>query len=67
MTFPLLPSTLAQLSLMRDLRQSILEKRFPEFVQLFMEQRFPSGNYDPWIVDALASVNLHLKPPPAAS
>ena len=51
---------------MRDLRQSILEKRFPEFVQLFMERRFPSGDYDPWVVDALASVNLDLKPAPTS-
>jgi len=49
---------------MQNLRQSILEKRFPEFVQQFMELQYPAGNYDSWAVDALASVNIHLKPPP---
>lgn len=51
------------LTLMRDLRQSIAEQRFPQFVQAFMEKQFPSGCYEPWIVNALASVNVKLKPP----
>jgi queuine tRNA-ribosyltransferase len=52
-----------QLSLMRNIRQSIVEQRFPQFVQEFMNLRFPDGNYDQWAVNALASVNIALKPP----
>lgn len=51
-----------QLSLMRGIRQSILERRFPEFVQEFMERLHPEGNYEPWAVNALASVGIQLKP-----
>ena len=48
---------------MQSIRQSITEQRFPQFVQEFMNLRFPDGNYDSWAVDALASVNITLKPP----
>ena len=51
---------LIQLMLMRNLRQSILEKRFVEFVREFMSEMYPERNYDQWIVDALASVNISL-------
>ena len=47
---------------MRELRLSIVERRFPQFVQEFMQQQYPAGNYESWAVDALASVNIHLKP-----
>jgi queuine/archaeosine tRNA-ribosyltransferase len=50
-----------QLSLMRDLRKSILEERFPEFVQDFMTRMHPQQDYEQWAVSALSSVGIHLK------
>jgi queuine tRNA-ribosyltransferase len=49
-----------QLSLMRNLRQSILEGRFPLFVREFMSRMYPNGDYPPWAVDALSSVGIGL-------
>ncbi|XP_037401600.1 queuine tRNA-ribosyltransferase catalytic subunit 1 isoform X2 [Pygocentrus nattereri] len=50
-----------QLTLMRSVRQSIIEQCFPEFVQSFMKRMFPSSEqYPSWAVDALASVNITL-------
>ncbi|KAG7255518.1 hypothetical protein CRUP_009305 [Coryphaenoides rupestris] len=52
-----------QLSLMRSVRQSIVDGRFPEFVRSFMKRMFPPGErYPRWAVDALASVNVTLDP-----
>ncbi|TRY65890.1 hypothetical protein DNTS_022758 [Danionella cerebrum] len=51
-----------QLRLMRDVRQSIIDQKFPEFVKVFMERMFPSPeDYPSWAVDALHSVNICLK------
>ncbi|CAN9505618.1 unnamed protein product [Ophioblennius macclurei] len=51
-----------QLTLMRSVRQSIVEGRFPEFIQTFMKRLFPSRDqYPSWAVDALASVNVTLE------
>ena len=49
-----------QLRLMKSLRQSIMEDRFPEFVRNFMRDTYPDGEYPEWAVDALASVNIEL-------
>ncbi|KAI1884329.1 hypothetical protein AGOR_G00225300 [Albula goreensis] len=50
-----------QLTLMRSVRESIIEGRFPEFVRTFMKRMFPvEGTYPSWAVDALASVNITL-------
>ncbi|KAM6957072.1 queuine tRNA-ribosyltransferase catalytic subunit 1 [Aplochiton taeniatus] len=50
-----------QLTLMRSVRQSIVEHRFPDFVRLFMRRMFPSSEqYPSWAVEALASVNITL-------
>ncbi|KAL4659203.1 queuine tRNA-ribosyltransferase isoform X1 [Arapaima gigas] len=50
-----------QLSLMLSVRQSILDGRFPQFVQAFMKRMFPSREqYPHWAVDALASVGIAL-------
>jgi queuine/archaeosine tRNA-ribosyltransferase len=46
---------------MRDLRKSILEERFPEFVQDFMTRMHPQQDYEQWAVSALSSVGIHLK------
>lgn len=45
---------------MKQLRNSILIGKFPEFVKKFMEQQFPDGCYEQWAVDALKSVNIDL-------
>ncbi|KAM9843715.1 queuine tRNA-ribosyltransferase catalytic subunit 1 [Aulostomus maculatus] len=51
-----------QLTLMRSVRQSIIDGRFPEFIRMFMKRMFPSRDqYPSWAVDALASVNITLE------
>lgn len=50
-----------QLRLMRDMRDSIVADRFPDFVQGFFARMFPSRNYPLWAVDALNSVNISLQ------
>ena len=52
-----------QLTLMKELRKSILDQRFPQFIQEFMDMQCPEGNYEPWVVNALASVDVHLTKP----
>ncbi|XP_055308328.1 queuine tRNA-ribosyltransferase catalytic subunit [Sitodiplosis mosellana] len=49
-----------QLRLMRDIRESIIEDRFPEFVKTFMAQYFHEKNVPEWIIGALAKVNIQL-------
>ncbi|CAH1388461.1 unnamed protein product [Nezara viridula] len=49
-----------QLKLMKDIRESIKEERFPEFVQLFMKKMFEDREVPKWIKDALAAVNIKL-------
>lgn len=51
-----------QLTLMRTVRQSIVEGRFPEFIQTFMKRMFSTRDqYPSWAVDALSSVNITLE------
>lgn len=50
-----------QLRLMRAMRRSIIEDKFPDFVQQFFNDMFPSGKFPDWAVDALSSVNIHLR------
>ena len=45
---------------MREVRESIVADRFPEFVRRFFVTMFPSQNYPQWAVDALNSVNITL-------
>ena len=49
-----------QMQLMRDIRESIKQDKFPEFVQSFMKTMFPDNSYPDWAVNALASVNIIL-------
>lgn len=50
-----------QLTLMRSVRQSIIDQTFPEFVKAFMKRMFPSSEqYPSWAVEALQSVNITL-------
>ncbi|KAJ2163187.1 Queuine tRNA-ribosyltransferase catalytic subunit 1 [Coemansia sp. RSA 552] len=51
-----------QMRLMRDIRQAIVDDRFPQFIRSFMKTRF--GKTVPrWIVDALKAVNVDLTAP----
>jgi queuine tRNA-ribosyltransferase len=50
-----------QLSLMRELRESILERRFPDFVRDFMARMYPKKDYEQWVVNALNSVGIYLR------
>ncbi|KAM4678264.1 LOW QUALITY PROTEIN: queuine tRNA-ribosyltransferase catalytic subunit 1 [Discoglossus pictus] len=50
-----------QLNLMRSVRESILQGRFPQFVQDFMKTMYGNRDkYPQWAVEALESVNLTL-------
>lgn len=48
------------MKLMADIRQSIRDDRFPQFVREFFLEMYPTKNYPQWAVDALASVDVHL-------
>ncbi|XP_034951761.1 queuine tRNA-ribosyltransferase catalytic subunit 1 [Chelonus insularis] len=50
-----------QMKLMSDIRDSINDQKFPEFVKNYMLNLYPERNYPQWIVDALQSVNINLK------
>lgn len=47
-----------QMQLMKGIRDSIKENKFPEFVQEFMLNMYPNKNYPQWCIDALKSVNI---------
>jgi tRNA-guanine family transglycosylase len=49
-----------QMRLMQQIRTSIIEGRFPEFVRNFMLKRFGQGKTPTWIVNALRSVHIEL-------
>ncbi|XP_033336735.2 tRNA-guanine transglycosylase isoform X1 [Megalopta genalis] len=49
-----------QLRLMKDIRQSIKEQKFPEFIQQFMLNLYPNKEYPTWIINALNAVNVTL-------
>lgn len=58
------PPDSVQLTLMRSVRQSVMERRFPEFVRSFMRRMFSGAEPCPsWAVDALASVGITLDEP----
>ena len=48
------------MQLMRDIRESIKQDKFPEFVWGFMKRMFPDNIYPDWAKNALASVNILL-------
>lgn len=52
-----------QLNLMKEVRESIKEDRFPEFIDKFMDTLYPKGDFPKWAVDALQSVGITLKKP----
>lgn len=47
--------------LMRNIRTSIKEGRFPEFVKDFLQTLYPERNYPDWACEALAAVNIDVK------
>ena len=49
-----------QLRLMRSIRKAIQEDAFPEFIQNFMLENYPSKDYPEWAVNALNAVNVKL-------
>lgn len=54
---------LSQLRLMADIRQSITEDRFPDFIKKFMSAHYEGRKVPQWIQDALAAVNVQLDQP----
>lgn len=50
-----------QLRLMKNIRNSILEDRFPEFVKGFLLGLYPDQNYPSWIKDSLNAVNIEIQ------
>lgn len=55
-----LHNTHFQLQLMRDVRQSIIEDRFEEFVNEYFAQKYANEEYPDWAVEALKKVNITL-------
>ena len=49
-----------QLKLMKNIRESIKEDKFPQFVNDFFHKMFPEKDYPKWAVDALQNVNIHI-------
>ncbi|XP_029054169.1 queuine tRNA-ribosyltransferase catalytic subunit isoform X2 [Osmia bicornis bicornis] len=49
-----------QMKLMQNIRQSINEQRFPEFIQVYMLNIYPDKKYPSWIIDVLKAVNVNL-------
>lgn len=49
-----------QLRLMKLIRNSISEGRFPEFVSNFMLNLYPDKRYPNWVKDSLKAVNISL-------
>lgn len=45
---------------MKDIRESIIEDRFAEFVKMFMAQYFHEKPIPEWIKTTLAKVNIQL-------
>ncbi|KAG7165613.1 Queuine tRNA-ribosyltransferase catalytic subunit 1-like [Homarus americanus] len=50
-----------QMRLMKNIRESIKEDRFVDFVQDFMACYYKDQSYPQWVIDALAAVNIILK------
>ena len=46
---------------MRSIQQSIIEDRFPDFIEDFFSKMFPDKVYPEWAAEALKKVGVHLK------
>lgn len=51
-------NVLYMMTLMRSMRQSIMEGRFEQFVREFLSLQFPLGNIPIWVVDALSDAGI---------
>ncbi|XP_044266918.1 queuine tRNA-ribosyltransferase catalytic subunit [Tribolium madens] len=49
-----------QMTLMKDIRESIKKDKFPEFVRKFMLDLYPNKEYPTWVRDSLSAVNISL-------
>lgn len=49
------------MQLMRGIRESIKQDKFPEFIRNFMSIIYPNSDYPSWAVEALKSVNVELE------
>ena len=53
-----------QLNLMREIREAIIEDRFPDYIRLFFSRLYPEKEkYPEWAVDALRRVGVDLTQP----
>jgi len=50
-----------QMTLMKRIRESIMNKSYPSFVKSFMKKIYPEENYPQWSSDALLAVGISLK------
>lgn len=50
-----------QLRLMANIRSAIKEDCYPDFVQNFVKDNYPSGAYPEWAVNALKSVEIEIR------
>ena len=47
--------------LMREIRESIMNDMFPDFVKKRLNLLYPDKNFPPWAVNALSSVGITLE------
>ncbi|KAM9979778.1 hypothetical protein ACTFIZ_006016 [Dictyostelium cf. discoideum] len=47
-----------QMSLMSQIRQSIIDQTFPNFVKSFINKQYPNNDCPQWALDALKEVNI---------
>ena len=45
---------------MGEMRQSIVDDKFPDFVTTFMNKMYPKRNFPQWAIGALESVGINL-------
>ncbi|XP_031557109.1 queuine tRNA-ribosyltransferase catalytic subunit 1-like [Actinia tenebrosa] len=50
-----------QMQLMHDIRESIKQDKFPEFIRKFMSKMYPKSDYPLWAIESLKSVNVELE------
>ena len=46
--------------LVREMREAILENRYPDYCRSFVRQHFPKGDTPQWVRDALAAADIQL-------
>jgi len=49
------------MKLMKGIRTSIKENRFPNFIQEFLDKLYPDGDVPSWVCDALEAVNISIE------